>query len=143
MPRAVLAALCAAVACAAPATAATRASGWVAKANAACEASNKKVLAAFGGHPTVPSTRASMFRFMREIRPLEVGRLEALKAIPSPPAGAAKAFALAQGDISELDAAVAAYRAGNPAAFGREATTWWNDRRASRAFAALGAKSCT
>ena len=124
-------------------SAAPRASGWVAKANAACEASNAKVLAAFGGHPTVPSTRASMFRFMVKIRPLEVGRLKALRAIPSPPAGAAKAFALAQADIAELDAAVSAYRDGNSGAFGREATTWWNDRRASRAFAALGARSCT
>jgi hypothetical protein len=118
-------------------------SGWAAKANAACIASNKKVIAAFGGHPTVPSTRASMFGFMLKIRPLEFSRLRALEAIPSPPPGATKAFALARTDIAELDAAVASYRAGNEAAFGRQATVWWNDQRTGRALAALGAKSCT
>ena len=135
-------ALSATAICVGPAGAATRGSGWTAKANAACKASNAKVIAAFGGHPTVPTSRVSMFRFMVKIRPLEVSRLNTLKAIPSPPAGAEKAFALARSDIAELDAAMAAYRDGNSAAFGREATAWWNDQRAGRAFAALGAKSC-
>jgi len=138
----VLAALSAAAIWIAPADAAAGGSGWAAKADAACQASNKKVIAAFGGNPTVPTTRASMFRFMLKIRPLEVSRLSALEAIPSPPPGAAKAFALARSDIAELDAAVAAYRSRNSATFGREATVWWNDQRASRAFAALGARSC-
>jgi hypothetical protein len=141
--KAVLAVLCAAAAvCVAPAAAAVGASGWAAKADATCRSWNDKVIAALGGHPTIPTTRAGMYGLMVKMRPLELGRLHALAAIVSPPPGAAKAFALVRSDIAELDASVAAYRAGNTAGFGRDATVWFDDQRASRAFAALGAKSC-
>jgi hypothetical protein len=83
-----------------------------------------------------------MFKFMLKIRPNESGRLAALVAIASPPAAASNAFRLARIDISELDAGIAAHRAGNSAAFLRDFKTWLADERASRAFAALGAKAC-
>jgi hypothetical protein len=81
---------------------------------------------------------------MLKVRPIEAGELRALRAIRAPrPVGAAKALALVSIDISELDAGIAAYRDGNRAKFLRDAEIWQSDRRASRAFAAIGAKSCT
>ena len=85
-----------------------------------------------------------MFKFMLKARPIEVGELRALKAIRAPrPAGAVRAFTLVSLDISELDAGVAAYRDGNHAKFVHDVGVWQSDHRASRAFAALGAKSCS
>jgi hypothetical protein len=127
----------------AAASGATR-STWVAKANATCRLWKEKAAAVFGSNPTQPSTPAGMFRFMLKVRPIEAGELRALRAIRAPrPVGAAKALALVSIDISELDAGIAAYRDGNRAKFLRDAEIWQSDRRASRAFAAIGAKSCT
>jgi hypothetical protein len=84
-----------------------------------------------------------MFKFMLKIRPIEAGRLAAIEVIASPqPAGASKALALARVDIKELDAGIAAHRAGNAAAFASSLKVWWTDERASHAFVALGAKAC-
>jgi hypothetical protein len=127
----------------AAAPAATSPNTWVAKANAACRLWNQKAVAAFGPHPAQPATPAEMFKFMLEIRPIEVGRLASIEAIATPrPHGAANALRLARLDINELDAGIAAHRAGNAVAFARAAGVWWTDERTSRAFAALGAKAC-
>src|SRR5439155_15087437 len=67
-------------------------------------------------------------------------RSRALEQIALPrPAGAARALRLARLDIRELDAGIAAYRAGKSQAFIRDVGVWQSDRRASRAFRALGA----
>jgi hypothetical protein len=75
-------------------------------------------------------------------RPVEAGRLTALRAIPSPPKAAAKALQLAQTDIAELDRAIADYRSGNSTIFRRDVKIWWNDARTTVAFVVLGATAC-
>jgi hypothetical protein len=124
--------------------ASARNSTWVAKANATCRLWKQKAAEAVGSNPAQPSTPAGMFKFMLKVRPIEAGELRALRAIRLPrPAGAAKALAFGATDLSELDAGIAAYRAGQRAKFLHDVDVWQSDRRASRAFAAIGAKSCT
>ena len=116
---------------------------WIAKANATCRVWNQKAVAALGSHPTQPSTAAGMFKFMVKAQPLETGELRALRAIRAPrPVGATKALGFVSIDISELNAGIAAYRAGNRTKFLQDVNVWQSDHRASRAFAAIGAKAC-
>ena len=117
---------------------------WVAKANAVCKVWQKKAAAAVGATPQRPATLKGMFAFMLKARPIEAGEVHALEAITSPrPAGAAKALSLAAADVREIDAGIAAYRAGKRTAFIHDVDVWQSDRRTSRAFAALGAQACT
>jgi hypothetical protein len=84
-----------------------------------------------------------MYGFMLGSRPIEAGLLRDLKAIGLPrPAGAAKALALLAADIREIDAGLAAHRAGNPRKVVRAFDVWQSDHRSGAAFSALGAKSC-
>jgi len=125
-----------------PGAAAT--SPWTTKANAVCDTWHKKGEAALGAHPAQPKTAAQWYVFMQRVRPIEAGMLHALQAIPlARPAGAARALSLAAADVREIDVALAAYRAGHTATFTSDAGAWITDQRASKAFAALGAKSCT
>ena len=55
------------------------------------------------------------------------------------PPGVSRAFALARLDIAELRAAIAAYRTSS---FHRKTAVWASDRRADRAFVAIGARNC-
>jgi hypothetical protein len=117
-------------------------SAWVVKANATCRVWQEAV-AAFGANPKEPSTAAGMYRFMLEARPIEVGELHALQGIRlARPPRATKALSYVVADIAELDAEIAAYRAGNQARFLERTIAWQTDRRASRAFKAIGATAC-
>jgi hypothetical protein len=130
------------VALAAPvaASAAATISPWATKANAVCAAWHRKGEAVLG---VQPKTVAQWYAFMVKARPIEVGMLRGLQAIPlTRPAGATHALALAAADIHELDVALAAYRSGHTAAFTNDAGAWITDQRSSKAFAAIGAKSC-
>jgi hypothetical protein len=116
---------------------------WVVKANATCRAWQQKSVATFGANPKEPSTVAAMYTFMLKARPIEVGELHALQAIRlARPPGATTALSYVVSDIAALDAAIAAYRAGNQARFLERTIAWQTDRRASRAFKAIGATSC-
>jgi hypothetical protein len=118
-------------------------STWIVKANATCRVWSQKAVAALGANPTQPSTPAGMFKFMLQARPIETGELRALRAIRAPrPVGATKALGFVSIDISELNAGIAAYRAGKRATFVHDVIIWQSDHRASRAFAAIGAKAC-
>ena len=115
-------------------------SPWVTKGNAVCAAWHKKGEAILTSQPR---TAARWYAFMVKARPIEVGMLHGLRAIPlTRPAGAGHALALAAADIHELDVALAAYRSGDKAAFTADAGAWIADQRASKAFAAIGAKNC-
>jgi hypothetical protein len=121
----------------------TATSAWVVKANATCRSWQQRSVATFGANPKEPTTAAGLYRFMLKARPIEVGELRALEAIRSTrPPGATKALSFAAADVAELDAAIAAYRAGKSARFLERAFAWQTDRRASRAFKAIGAKTC-
>jgi hypothetical protein len=116
---------------------------WATKANAVCAAWHKKGEAILGAHPAQPRTAAQWYAFMEKTRPIEVGMLHGLQAIPvTRPAGAAHALVLAAADVREIDAALTAYRSGHTAAFTSDAGAWITDQRASKAFAAIGAKAC-
>jgi hypothetical protein len=139
-----LTALVAATVCATLAAASAAASsGWFTKADAVCTAWHQKAVAAFGANPAQPTTLRGTFEFMLKARRIESGELQALKAITLPrPAAATTALALASADLRELDAGLAAYRDGNRAEFTHDVSVWQADRRASRAFTALGARAC-
>jgi hypothetical protein len=125
------------------ASAAASTSAWVVKANATCRVWQQRSAALFGTNPAEPSTTAGMYAFAVKARPIEVGELHALQAIRlTRPPGATKALSYVVADIAELDAAIAAYRAGNKARFLERAFAWQTDRRASRAFKAIGATAC-
>lgn len=84
-----------------------------------------------------------MFEFMVKALPLEAGEARSLEAITLPrPAGAARALLLANTDVHELAAGIAAYRAGKRTLFLHDVNVWQSDHRASRAFIALGARAC-
>jgi hypothetical protein len=131
----------------APAFAATSVaapSPWAVKANATCKTWRQKSAAVLGAHPTMPKTPAATYRFMQKARPIQVGELKALSAIRLPrPAAGTRALTYAAADIAELDAGLAAYRAGNQAKFLERAFASLTDTRAQRAFKALGAPACT
>jgi hypothetical protein len=118
-------------------------SPWAAKANSVCVTWHKKGEAVLGANPAQPKTAAQWYAFMEKARPIEVGMLHGLQAIRlTRPPGATHALALAGADVHEIDVALAAYRSGHTAAFTRDAGAWITDQRASKAFAAIGAKSC-
>ena len=118
-------------------------SAWVVKANAACRLWQQKSVATFGANPKAPSTAGGMYTFELKARPIEVGELHALEAIRAArPPGATRALSYIVADVAELDAAIAAYRAGNQARFLERTFAWLNDHRASRAFKAIGATDC-
>jgi hypothetical protein len=132
---------CGAVAVAIPALAAT--SPWVKKADVVCSLWDKKATAALGANPKPPTTARGEFNFVVKARALESGQLHALEAIPPPrPAGVPHAFALARADIKELDAGLAAYRAGKLSTFAHDVDVWQSDHRTSQAFIDLGAIAC-
>jgi hypothetical protein len=117
--------------------------GWTVKANATCRVWKQESDAALGANPKVPSTAAGMYTFMVNARPIRVGELKALETIRLPrPPGATKALSYSAAAIGELDAAIAAYRAGNQARSMERAFAWLTDRRASRTFKAIGANAC-
>jgi hypothetical protein len=118
-------------------------SSWVKEANSVCLVWQKKAAASLGANPKQPTTLKGMYEFMVKARPIESGELHALEAMPQArPAGALHAFALAREDIKEIDAGIAAYRAGRQAAFIHDADVWQSDSRTSKAFTALGATTC-
>jgi hypothetical protein len=132
---------CGALTLAVPALAAT--SPWVKKADVVCGIWDKKAVAALGANPKPPTTAKGEFNFVVKARALESGQLHALEAIPPPrPAGVPHAFALARADIKEIDAGLAAYRAGKEAAFAHDVNVWQSDHRTSQAFINLGAIAC-
>jgi hypothetical protein len=138
-----LALLNVAAASASPATVVSGSTLWTKHADAVCVAWQKKVAAAFGAHPQQPSTAKGIYEFMVKARPIEAGELNALRRIHDPrPSGAAKALALAAADLRELDAGIAAYRAGDPALFLHDVNVWQSDHRTHRAFLAVGARAC-
>ena len=129
------------VVCYLPLSAGAATSPWALKANAVCAAWSAKAKAALG--TTAPNTQARLYAYRVKARPIEVGLLRGLKAISLPrPAGANRVLSLAAADIRELDTALAAYRAGNKAAFSRAARIWSSDHRTGEAFAAIGARAC-
>jgi hypothetical protein len=137
----VLAAGICSIAVASSAGAAT--SPWVAKADSVCAAWHKKGEALLGAHPAQPKSAAQWYAFMQKVRPIEAGMLHGLQAIAlARPVGASHALALAAADLREIDVALTTYRGGHTAAFMSDAGAWITDQRASKAFAALGAKSC-
>jgi hypothetical protein len=118
-------------------------SAWVVKANATCQVWQQKFVATFGANPKEPSTASGMYKFMLKARPIEVGELHALQGIRlARPAEATKALSSTVANITVLDAAIAAHRAGNQARFLERAFAWQTDTRASRAFKAIGATAC-
>jgi hypothetical protein len=133
----VLAGLCTTAALAAP-------SPWAAKANATCRVWQQKFVATFGANPKEPSTASALYAFEVKARPLEVGELHALQAIrlARPPA-ATKALSYLAANVKVLDAALAAYRAGDRTRFLERSFAWQTDKRPSAAFKALGAPACT
>ena len=129
--------------CAASAVAVAATSPWAERADAICRVWQTKAAAALGANTQQPSTPKGMYEFMLKARPFEAGELHALKTITvRRPAAATRALAFASSDLREVDAAIAAYRARRQALFLRDANVWQSDRRASRAFAALGARAC-
>ena len=113
-------------------------SPWVTKANATCRVWDKKATAALGSAQA--NTDAQTYVLLRKSLPLERGLLAALEAIKEKrPPGASRAFALARLDIAEVRAAIAAYRTSS---FHRKTAVWASDRRADRAFVAIGARNC-
>ena len=115
-------------------------SPWATKANAVCAGWHKKGEAILARQP---KTAAQWYAFMVKARPIEAGMLHDLQAIPlTRPAGATRALALVAIDVHEIDVALAAYRSGHASAFTADAGAWITDQRASKAFAAIGAKAC-
>ena len=139
--RSVVGALAVAAVSAGAATAAT--SAWVKAATPVCKRWHQRSVSVFGAHPKAPTTQAGMYRYLVKARPIEAGTLHDLQAIRVPrSAGVSPALAYAATDVKELDAAIAAYRAGNKQAFMQRVSVWQSDRRASRAFTRIGAPAC-
>jgi hypothetical protein len=124
-------------------TAAAGTSRWVVIADATCRIWQQKSVAIFGANPKEPSTAAGLHTFMLKARPIEVGELHALQAIRLVrPRRATQALSYVAADVAELDEAIAAYREGNRTRFLERSFAWQTDRRASRAFTAIGATAC-
>lgn len=74
---------------------------------------------------------------------IESGELHALEKISAArPVAATHALSLAASDVSELQAAIAAFRSRQITAFAHGWKVWVSDRRTSQAFTTLGATEC-
>ena len=121
---------------------AARGQVWVARANAVCSVWAKRGDALAGG-PARPVTAKTMFEFMEKAEPIEAGELRAVRRIPGVrPKGANDALALADADVRELKAGIAAFKAADTSTFLDAWNKWISDDRASKRFIALGARAC-
>ena len=95
---------------------------------------HKKAVAALGANPKQPTTAKGEFNFV-----VKAARSSPANCMPSRRSRRRArriphAFALARADIKELDAGLAAYRAGKLAAFAHDVNVWQSDHRTSQAF---------
>ena len=118
-------------------------SPWAAKANAVCAAWDKKAALIFGAHPKKPTTAKQIFVFLVLSRKVETGILGDLRRISVPrPRAAVRALSAAAADVHELNIVIGVYGGVSNAEFKRDYLAWRNEDRASRAFAAAGARRC-
>ena len=115
-------------------------STWAQKADRICKAEAAKAKKVLGNRQI--KTAAQAYSFSVKAAGLEREQLAALKKVGSPPQAAKKALTAAQTDITEIESAIADWKAGKRAAFTKLFVKWSNDHRANTAFVAAGASDC-
>jgi hypothetical protein len=129
------------LAAAAAGSSAAATSPWAAAADKVCVAWSAKAKTALAPLGT-PKTPAQVYRFVVTVRLFEVRELAALGKIPGRTPAATRALASVRTDIAEVDSAIAAWKKGDQATFGKIVVRYLNDHRPRAAFAAAGATKC-